>query len=312
MKDPRIIFFGTPDFAVSILQELLNMHYNVVLAVSQPDKPVGRKHHIEPTPIHVLADANEIPVLQPVKLSDSADEVLSYRPDLIVTCAYGQFVNTKILSAPSLGCLNIHPSLLPKYRGGAPIQRTILNGDTETGVSLMEMVKGMDSGRVYAVEKTAVDPDETMSQLSERLNQIAVGMIDKYLPAYLEGKLQGVEQDSSKVVIAPNISREEEQVMFQKEDLQHVYNHIRGLLDLPVSYGMIEGKRIKFYRAGKSAEQTDREFGTVIGFDHHAMLVACTGGILEIYELQPEGKKRMDADSFRNGTGRELIGKRFD
>jgi methionyl-tRNA formyltransferase len=312
MNNPRIIFFGTPEFAMRVCKALIEHKYNVVAAVSQPDRPTGRKHQIEPTPVHALCNEHAIVCLQPEKLSLAKQEIADLRPDLILTCAYGQFIPTSILEIPTLGCVNIHPSLLPKYRGGAPIQHAVMNGDTETGVCLMQMVKAMDAGVVYACQHVAIGADETFAELNERLIEVSIEMMLEALPKYLAGELPGVPQDENGVVIAPNISREEEQVHFQSETLDQLYNHIRGLIDWPIAYGMLEGSRIKFYKVRKITTDCSAPRGTILGFQDHAMEVACQGGILRVLELQMEGKKRMNADAFANGNGRELIGKVFD
>lgn len=312
MEKPRIIFFGTPEFAVSILQTLLDMQCNVVAAVSQPDRPVGRKRVLTPTPIHALCIENHIPCIQPEKLSLEKQSILNYQPDLIVTCAYGQFVPESILSYPRLGCINIHPSLLPKYRGGAPIHHAIMNGDKETGVSLMEMVKEMDAGQVFAQVKVSIGEDETQAELSKRLNAAACQLLRDNLQKYMDGKLPGVPQDANKVTIGYNISREEEEVHFSQEDIDTIYNHIRGLIDWPVAYGLLENKRVKFFKVRKEYKTCDAVVGTVLGFTDHAMLVACKNGILKVYELQMEGKKKMDADAFKNGYAQEVCGKVFE
>ncbi len=312
MEKPRIVFFGTPDFACAILKALAEEKYNVVAVVAQPDKPVGRKHKIEPVPVHALADALGIPVLQPVKLRDEAEAVLAYKPDLIVTCAYGQFVPDAILNAPRLGAINVHPSLLPRYRGGAPIQYALLNGDAQTGVCLMEMVKAMDAGDVFARTIVPIDPDETFTELNQKLKEESVRLIKEMLPLYIDGKLERMPQAEEGIVIARNISKEQEKLSFDKEELHVLYNHARALIDVPCAYGMIENKRIRFFKARIEETQHNAKPGEVLGFKDHAMEIACIGGILKIYELQPEGKKRMDADAFKNGAGRALIGKCFE
>ena len=191
MKETRIMFFGTPEFAVRILETLVEEKYNVIATVSQPDRPVGRKHRIEPTPVHACSMKYDIPCLQPEKLKDISEEIKKYQPELIMTCAYGQFIPSSILSLPIKGCLNIHPSLLPKYRGGAPIQHAVMNGDTETGVSLMEMITRMDAGRIYACYHTEIGKDETFGEVNERLMDISCQLVKEQLPLYLEGKLEG-------------------------------------------------------------------------------------------------------------------------
>ncbi len=312
MEKPRMIFFGTPEFAVSILQTLIDMECNIVAVVSQPDRPVGRKHILTPTPVHALADQYNIPCLQPEKLTENVDMILSYQPNLILTCAYGQFVPSKILSYPKLGCINIHPSLLPKFRGGAPIHHAIMAGEKKTGVSIMEMVKKMDAGKVYAQVTLDIEEDETQAELSSRLNVAACQLLKDSLQDYIDGKLPGIEQDEDKVIIGNNISREEEEVHFSLEDVDAIYNHIRGLIDWPIAYGKLDGKRIKFYKVRKENKEVSIKPGTVLGFQNHALEIACQNGILKVYELQMEGKKRMDADAFKNGYASEVIGKVFE
>ncbi len=312
MKKPRMIFFGTPEFAVSILQTVIDMECNVVAVVSQPDRPVGRKHVLTPTPVHALADQYDIPCLQPEKLTENIDMILDYQPDIILTCAYGQFVPSKILSYPKLGCINIHPSLLPKYRGGAPIHHAIMAGEKQTGVSIMKMVKKMDAGKVYAQVTLDIGEDETQAELSERLNVAACQLLKDSLQDYMYGKLPGIEQDEEKVIIGNNISREEEEVHFSLEDIDEIYNHIRGLIDWPIAYGKLDGKRIKFYKVRKEKKDVHEQAGTVLGFKDHALEITCQNGILKVYELQMEGKKRMDADAFKNGYANEVIGKVFE
>jgi methionyl-tRNA formyltransferase len=312
MTSPRIVFFGTPEFACTILQALIDEKYHIAAVVSQPDKPVGRKHIIVKTPVHALAEENGIPVLQPEKLRAEADAVLAYEPELIVTCAYGQFVPSKILNAPKYGALNVHPSLLPKYRGGAPIQRAIMNGDQKTGVCLMEMIKAMDAGRVYARTETEIGPDETGTELFERLEGISAKLLRDNLPLYLEGKLEGVPQNDEEAVLAPNIAREEELVRFADSDLSTLYNHIRGLIEEPCAYGMVNGKRFKFCRVRKQNCDPAEAPGTIAGFENHAMKIAAKGGYLLVEEMQPEGRSRMNADAFANGAGRGLINAVFE
>ena len=312
MKKEKIIFFGTPEFAAAILQVLIEEKYNVIAAVSQPDRPVGRKHKIEPTPVKVLCEKYDIPCLQPEDLRKGYEEVLAYDPDVILTCAYGQIVPETILSYPHLGCINVHPSLLPKYRGGAPMHYAILNGDKETGVSLMEMTKAMDAGRVYAQVRLPIGPDETEAELEPRLMQASCDMVRTYLPQYLEGKLPGVEQDEEKVTFCHNISSEQEKVSFREEEVHVLYDHMRALIDWPIPYGMVEGKRVKFYAVRMTEEVSDSPSGTILCFKDHAMYVAAVGGMIKVLELQPEGKKRMSADAFANGYAAEWTGKRFD
>lgn len=312
MNDLKVVFFGTPDFAVSALDALLEEGYQVIAAVSQPDKPVGRKRVLQKTPVKQYAEERGIPVIQPARLRESPEEVLAFDPDLIVTCAYGQIVPDVILHAPRYGCVNIHPSPLPKYRGGAPVQRAVMNGDAMTEVCLMEMASKMDSGRVFARIPVEIGSDMTASELFEALKPVVKQAIHEYLPKIIDGALRGEEQEESKVVLAPNISREEEKISFQSEAMPALYNHIRGLIEEPMPYGVLEGKRIKFCRAAKKDGQPSEEAGTVIGFVNGAMEIAAKGGTLLVYELQPEGKQRMKASDYANGAGRAALGKQFE
>lgn len=312
MKNIRVVFIGTTDFSVVVLNTLVTEGWNVVGAVSQPDRPVGRKQIIQLTPVHQYCIDHGITCIEPLKLRKESQSVLDLQPDLIVTCAYGQIVPDDILAAPEYGCLNIHPSLLPRYRGGAPMHRAVWAGDKETGVCLMQMVKAMDAGDVYACVHVTIGPDETTSELEEKLKETSAEIIRDYLPSYVEGKLPGVPQSEEGMVLAPNISPEEEQVHFQSEDVHEAYNHIRALISWPLPYGMINGHRIRFYRARMSETPTDALAGTLLDFSGGSMNIAVTGGVIHIYELQMEGKKQMDARSFANGAGRALVAQRFE
>ena len=312
MKQTRIIFFGTTEFASGILQTLIDEGYNVVAVVSQPDKPVGRKHTIQMTPTHALADQYQIPVIQPDLLKEHVDDVLRYEPELILTCAYGQFVPVRILEYPRLGCINVHPSLLPKYRGGAPIHHAVMGGETETGVCLIQMTKAMDAGDIYARVTTPLGKDETMAELNQRLLVLSKQLVKDNLEDFIAGKLVGEPQDDSKVILGLNITKEEEKVQFAVEDVQTLYNHIRGLIDWPMPYGVVDGKRMKFCKVRMRKEDHQVKPGEILGFKNHAMEVASIGGIIEVYELQPEGKSRMTADAYANGAGRNMIGKVFE
>ena len=312
MNDLNVVFFGTPSFACAALQALLDEGYHVIAAVSQPDKPVGRKHVLQKTPVKEFAEDRGIAVIQPVRLKESPEEVLALSPDLIVTCAYGQMIPEAILKAPKFGCLNIHPSPLPKYRGGAPVQRAVMNGDTETEVCLMEMAMRMDSGRVFARIPVRIGDDMTASGLFEALKPAVRELIHTALPLVLDGTLSGEEQDESRVILARNIAREEEKVSFREEAMPSLYNHIRGLIDDPMPYGILDGKRIKFCRVSKTDEISSEPAGTILGFTKDAMKIAAAGGTLLVHELQPEGKQRMKASDYYNGAGRAALGKQFE
>ncbi len=312
MRDKKIVFFGTSSFASEILRVLHEEQYHIAAVVSQPDRPVGRKHIITPTPTHALANEYGIPCVAPEKLKDSVEEVLQFEPDLILTCAYGQLVPNAILEYPKMGCLNIHPSLLPKYRGASPMHFPILNGESKTGVTLMEMVQKMDAGKIYAQKEVLIGPDETEEELEQKLLETSCQIVREALPLYFNGELEGIEQKEEEATFCHTIDREMEQVHFEKEAIVDLYNHIRAFISWPIAYGMVEGKRLKFYKVRMNTQEHAEPAGTILGFKNHAMEVSAIGGTLLVYEMQLEGKKRMDADAFANGNAALLVGKRFD
>lgn len=311
MENCRVIFMGTPIFACGILQTLIDEKYNVVAVVSQPDKKVGRKQIVTPTPVKQLALEHNIPVIQPISIKEDYEEVLSYKPDLIVTCAYGQFVPSIILKAPKYGSINVHASLLPKYRGGAPIHKAIINGESVTGVTIMEMIAKMDAGRMYAKEEVVIEEDDTTDTLHDKLVACGKHCLKEMLPDYLSGKIEGIPQNEEEATFAYNISKEEEYISFNR-DVNVVYNHIRGLIDWPTGYGMIENKRLKIYKARKIVKSHTEESGKIVSFEDNGFKVACENGYILILECQIEGKKRMTSDEFYRGYGKMLIGKNFE
>ena len=303
---------GTPEISAYVFEAMINAGYHFVGLVAQPDHPVGRKGIIEKVPTKVVAEKYNIPVFQPIKIRNDYSFIDGIKPDLVITLAYGQIVPEEFLNKVPMGCLNLHGSLLPKYRGASPIQTALINNEKVTGVTLMEMVKAMDAGDVFARTIVPIDPDETFTELNQKLKEESVRLIKEMLPLYIDGKLERMPQAEEGIVIARNISKEQEKLSFDKEELHVLYNHARALIDVPCAYGMIENKRIRFFKARIEETQHNAKPGEVLGFKDHAMEIACIGGILKIYELQPEGKKRMDADAFKNGAGRALIGKCFE
>lgn len=308
MKDIRIIFMGTPVFSCSILQTLLDEKYNVVAVVSQPDKKVGRKQLIQATPVKSLAMQYNIDVLQMDSIKEEYDKVLAYKPDLIVTCAYGQFVPKVVLDYPKYGCINVHASLLPKLRGGAPIHKAIINGEHKTGITIMQMIPKMDAGKMYAKKEVIIEDDDTTSILHDKLMIAGSQLLKEMLPNYLEGKIEGVSQDESLATFAYNISKEEEFISF-KNDVNITYNHIRGLIDWPVGYGLINGQRLKIHKACKVICKHHDALGKAFIKDN-IIYVACENGYIGLIEVQLAGKKKMNAMDFYNGN-KELISKYY-
>lgn len=306
----RICFMGTPVFACGILQRLIDDNYHVVAVVSQPDKKTGRKQQLTMTPVKELALKHNIEVFQPESIKECSEWIKEKDLDLIITCAYGQFIPDSILNAPRHGSINVHASILPKYRGGAPIHKCIIQGESESGVSIMRMVKKMDAGAVCHVKKVDITQDDTMGSLHDKLMVCGADALMEVLEDILNDKAVFIEQDESLATYAWNVSKEEEFIDFNKND-QQIYDHIRGLIPVPVGYAMIDGKKMKFHEVSMLDEKPKRTKGTIMTFDKQGMKVALDDHVLCIKSLQMEGKGKVSAYDFGNGQGRSLIGKSF-
>lgn len=307
----RVIFMGTTPFSCVILQQLLDDGYDVVAVVTQPDRPFGRKKILKASSVKELALKNEIDVLQPVKIRTDFEEVLSYKPDLIITCAYGQIVPKVILDYPQFGCLNVHASLLPKFRGGAPIHWSIIRGEKETGVTLMHMDVGMDSGDMLAFQSVPIDEDDMMGHVEAKLMEVSKTLIHEDLKDYLDGKLERQKQNDEAVTLAYTIQRDDEYISFNR-NVDEVYNHIRGLIPWPVGYGVVEEQTIKLHGASKIMKDHQHELGKIVSVEPDGMMVAAEGGYIVLTRIQLSGKPAMDIKDFANGVGRDWEGKMFE
>ena len=309
MDYPRIVFMGTPEFSATILQGLIDSGYNVIGLVSQPDRPVGRKRVIMPTPTKEIALKYNIPVFQPEKIRKDYDFMKELNPDLIVTCAYGQIVPQGLLDIPSLGCINVHASLLPKYRGGAPIHRSIINGDKETGVTIMEMIDKMDAGRMFAKASLPILDEDNLETMFAKLQILGRDLLLDCLPAYIKGELKGEVQDENEVTYAWNIKHEEEEIDWNKSS-REIFNHIRGLYPSPATFTYLDGEVVKVFVSEIVDETSELEPGLIVNCKK-GITVACGKGLLKIKELQVSGKKRMDAQSYLNGAKLDLVNKKI-
>ena len=303
MKDLKVIFMGTPVFCVPILEELIK-ETNVVAVVTQPDKEVGRKHEISFSPIKKVAIKNNIKVLQPVKIKEEYEDVTSLNPDIIITCAYGQIVPLAILNCPKYGCINVHASLLPKLRGGAPIHKAIINGYDKTGITIMYMDKGMDTGDMIAKEEVKIEDNDTAESLHDKLSAISVPLLMKTLPSIINGTNKREKQNDADATYAYNVSREEEHVSFDKSS-KDVYNQIRGLNSWPGAYAVLDDKNIKLWSSSITNNKYDKTPGTIINLDKNGLCVATKDGSVLIKELQIPGKKKMNIKDFINGNKKE-------
>ncbi|WEV50483.1 methionyl-tRNA formyltransferase [Lactobacillus sp. ESL0731] len=299
-----VIFMGTPDFAVPILRALVENNYDIKAVVTQPDKKVGRKQKVTPTPVKVAAEELNLPVVQPVKLSGSPElaELIALHADLIVTAAYGQFLPTKFLNSVKIAAVNVHGSLLPKYRGGAPIQYSLINGDSETGITIMEMVKQMDAGDIYAQKALKIEPEDTTGSVFAKLSLLGRDLLLETLPQIIANPDQKTPQDASKVVFSPNIQKDQEQIKLTLTATQ-ANNLIRGLNPDPGAYLSVAGKRLKVWRAEVSSEQTELPAGSLVANDDRFAISFAQGTVLNLLELQPAGKKKMTVNNFLNGQG---------
>ena len=293
----KIIFMGTPNFAVPSL-EALNEKYEVVLVVSQPAKPEGRKGILKNPPVALKALELGIQLFQPEHIKNEYEYFKNIKADMIVTAAYGQFIPTKILNLYKK-CINVHGSLLPHHRGGAPIQRAIINGDKKTGVTIMEMVKKMDAGRMYASSEIPILDSDNNSSLFEKLAIIGKNLLMENIEDIYNGKNEGIMQNEEEATISPNIAPEEEKINFNI-DARKVFNLIRGLSDDPGAYCEYNGQRIKIYKASIEKNDSDASPGTIINIKK-SLIVKCKTDAISILELQIPGKKRMNVKDFLNG-----------
>lgn len=299
-----VVFMGTPEFAVPILQSLIdNPEYDVQAVLTQPDHHIGRKRTLHQSPVKELAEQYNIEVLQPAKLSKSPEmeKIISLQPDLMITAAYGQFLPTKLLAATKIAAINVHGSLLPKYRGGAPIQYSIINGDKETGVSIMYMVKKMDAGDIISQRSIPIEDTDDSGTMFKKLSLLGRDLLLETLPKLISGDVNPVAQDPDKVVFSPNITSEQEQIDFRLP--AHLIDaKVRGLRPAPLGNMVIDGLRTKIYDVTPLEEKTDLEPGKVVRVTKHQLVIAAGDRTTyQINKLKPAGKKAMDITSYLNG-----------
>ena len=306
----RILFMGTPDFAVETLETLIHSEHEVIGVVTQPDKPKGRGGKVQFSPVKEAAIEAGIPVFQPNRVRDGAfiEQLRSILPDVIVVVAFGQLLTKEILELPRYGCLNVHASLLPKLRGAAPIQWSVIDGDKESGVTIQQMDEGLDTGDILLVEKYTLDPKETGGSLFDKLAKLGGPMILKVLQMAEEGSLQPQKQDDAQHTYAKRLSKATGQMDFTKpaKELERL---IRGLNPRPSAFCFLNGKMLKIWEADViedtvSSDQ-DTEAGMIVDVAKDSFDVKTKDGLLRVYEVQLEGKKRMRCDAFLRGFSLE-------
>ena len=310
MKDLKVIFMGTPDFCVPILKALSEKCNNIAV-ITQPNKKVEKKKEIIYSHIKKTAIDLGIKVLQPVKIKEEYKEIIDLDPDIIITCAYGQIVPEVILNYPKYGCINVHASLLPKLRGGAPIHKAIIYGYDVTGITIMYMDKGMDTGDMISKKEVKIEDNDTAETLHDKLQKISVTLLLETLPKIISGTNKREKQDDNRATYAYNISRQEEHVDFNKTS-KEVFNQIRGLNSWPGAYAVLDDKNIKLWLSKISENHYDAKPGTIVNLDKNGMEIVTKDGSVLITELQLPGKRKTNIKDFINGVKKEdYLGKRF-
>ena len=301
MKDLKLLFMGTPEISAYVFMKMIEAGYHFVGLVAQPDHPVGRKGVIEKVPTKVVAEKYNIPVYQPEKIKLDYSFMDELKPDLVITLAYGQIVPQGFLDIPKYGCLNLHGSLLPKYRGASPVQSALINNEKVTGVTLMEMVKAMDAGRMYAKKEIKIENDDNATSLFNKVKEAASELVIESLPSYINGELKGLEQDENEVTFCSTIKPEQEKLDLSL-NAQEIVGWIKGLSDEPGAYLYLNNQKFKVFKAKVVDSSVSSEIGTIIKADKSGLYMQAKDGVISLLEVQKEGKKRMDYRSFVNGN----------
>lgn len=312
----RIVFMGTPEFAVASLEALIEGGHDILAVVTQPDRPKGRKKTLTPPPVKEAAIRHGLKVLQPERLrgSDTVDEIARLQPELIVTAAYGQILPRAVLDIPPLGCINVHGSLLPRYRGGAPIQRAIMNGETVTGVTIMYMAEGLDTGDMISRVEIPIREEDTSGTIFAKLSEAGAKLLMETLPSIESGTVQAEKQDEAEATYAPNLSREDERIDWSRS-AQALYNQVRGLLPMAGAFTLLNGESFKVWgckpsQSGSGLSPSGQPAGTVLKTSDSGILVQTGDGTLLLTDIQPAGKKAMPAAEWLKGA-RLADGSRF-
>jgi methionyl-tRNA formyltransferase len=304
----KVVFMGTPDFSVPILKQILADGYEIIGVVTQPDRPVGRKKVLTPPPVKVEAEKQGIPVFQPEKIRrpDELAPILNLNADLVVTAAFGQILPKELLEAPRFGCINVHASLLPELRGGAPIHYAIMQGKEKTGVTIMYMAEKLDAGDILTQVEVPILENDDVGTMHEKLSNAGAKLLSDTLPKLVRGELTPTPQVDDEATFASNIKREQEKIDWTQTG-EMIYNHIRGLYPWPVAYTTIKGSVMKISKAAKVSSEESLTPGIITKIENDGFTVA-TGNntAIKVLELQPSGKKRMNAEQFLRGAGSNL------
>ena len=304
LKDLKVVFMGTPEFSVPVLKSLIELT-DVVLVVSQPDKEVGRKRILTPSPVKACALEHNIEVFTPKKIREEYEVVLNHKPDIIITCAYGQIVPKQMLDYPDYGCINIHGSLLPKYRGASPIQSAIMNGDEVTGITLMYMEEGLDTGNIIHAKELKISDDDTYGTLSEKLSLLGRDLLISTLPKIIEGDNFDIPQDDDEATHTVKIKREDERLDFTKTR-KELHNFVRALNPTPYANILVNGEEWKVIETA-IGEEKEGKVGTVTSVNKDSFGILASDGELLIKRIKVAGKKEMNVKDFFNGYKKENL-----
>lgn len=302
MKDLKVIFMGTPIFAVPVLEYLIK-NTNLVLVITKKDTYEGRKRVLTYSPVKKCALENNIDVITPDKIKDAFEEISEINPDIIITCAYGKIIPESILSIPKLGCINVHASLLPKYRGASPIQSAILNGETKTGVTIMYMDKGMDTGNIISMESVNIDIDDNLETLSNKLSILGANLLEKTLPLIVKRENESIPQNDEEATYVGLITREDEKIDFNK-DGKDIINQIRAFAPSPYANFILNDKEIKVCKA--LFIKKNSEVGKVYASKNN-LEIGCKDGVISLEIVKPMGKNEMNIKAFLNGIDKENL-----
>ncbi len=305
----KVIFMGTPEFSKGVLRGLIESDYNVLAVVTQPDKPVGRKRELVHSPVKTLAIEHNIQVIQPNKIKEDYQSIVDLNPDLIITCAYGQIIPEIVLNTPKYGCINVHASLLPKYRGGAPIHYSIINGEKETGVTIMEMVKKMDAGNIISQKAIDIDIKDTTATLFDKLMIVGRDLLLETIQPYVNKEIETIVQNEEEVTFAFNIQKDQEYINFNNNVLS-VYNKIRGLISWPVGNSLVDDIRIKFHEVDFKVSSNTKA-GFIYGLEGDALKIGAIDGYILVSKLQVAGKSVQTAKEFYNGYKNKVLERVF-
>lgn len=300
MKDIKVVFMGTPSFAVPVLEKLIE-NYNVIMVVCQPDRAKDKKGNIIYPPVKELALKNNIEVYQPLKLSSEFEYIIEKNPDIIITCAYGQILPSSLLDYPKYGCINVHGSLLPRLRGGAPIHHAIINGDKETGITIMYMDKEMDAGDIISQRSLEIKSTDNLDSIYSSLSILGSELLIETLPSIINGTNNRIKQNENEVTFGYNISKEDELINFNDSAI-NIFNKVRGLCSIPGASCYYNGKRLKIYEVEVTDKLSTDIPGKIVEVNKDSLVVTTKDYLIKVKDIKMEGKKRCMVSEYLNGV----------